>query len=214
MSCCSTFRDLESCESKICCQTKGFCDNFSCCPLPCMTKNVLRKIVIFIGLLYLIISLLPVSYYITHNIIPKVLLQDPSDLKDLQQLSTLSVGILVALLINFILNLVFLMGVEVKLARLSFLLLWLGIAILCKILCSVGLIWLTFTGLGKVASTMLERQKSQAANVHGDLPTNTNMTSNYVFLGFVFLVISSVVITFCVYSIVMIIRMYKRRIKN
>ena len=214
MCCCSTLRDLESCESKICCQAKGFCDHFSCCQLPCMTKNVLRKIVILIGLLYLLISFLPVSYYITHNIIPKVLLQDPSDLKELQQLSTLSVGILIVLLINFILNLVFLMGVEVKLARQSFLLLWMGIGILCKVLCGIGLIWLTFTGLGKIASTMLEVQKSETAKAQGDLKTDTNMTSNYVFLGFVFLVISCVVITFCIYSIVMIIRMYKRRMKN
>ena len=214
MSCCSSLRDLESCEARICCQTKGFCDNFEFCQLPCMTKNCLRNIVIFFGVLYLIISFLPVSYYITHNIIPKVLLQDPGDLKDLQQLSTLSVGILIILLVNFLLNLVFLWGVEVKLARQSFLLIWLGLSILTLCMCGIGLIWLTFTGLGKAASSMLEGQKKETIDANGDVKSGTNMTTNYVVLGFVFLVISSLVITFCIYSIIMVVRMYKRRMKR
>ena len=214
MACCSNLRDLEACEAKICCLTKGFCDNFNCCQLPCMTKNCLRKIVIFIGILYLIISFLPVSYYIIHNIIPKVLLQDPSDLKDLQQLSTLSIEVLIILLINFILNLIFLWGVEVKLARQSFLLTWLVLSIVTVVLCGIGIICLTFMGLGKIASIMLERKKATTTEANGDIKTDTNMTSSYVFLGFVFLVISSLVITFCSYSIIVIVRMYKRRIKN
>ena len=163
--CCLTLHDIELCESKICCQGNG--NNTSGCDSPCMTRTVLRNIVVVVGILYLIISLLPVSYYILHAIIPKILLQNPNDLQDLQQLSSLSVGIIIALLVNVFLNLAFLIGVDAKLARTPFLFTWMGISIGCVVLHGIGLIWLTYTGLGKAASTFLEKQKSET-KIQGD----------------------------------------------
>ena len=54
--------DVETFEAKICCHAK---DNQNTgCRLPCMSNAILRNVVVTIGSMYLIVSLLPVSYYI------------------------------------------------------------------------------------------------------------------------------------------------------
>lgn len=173
--------DLESFESKICCQTE------SCigCRLTCMTKDILRKSVVGIGSVYLIISLLPVSYYIMHALIPKIILQNPQqDLQDLQ-LTTLSIGVIIALFINLLLNLAFLMGVEMKLVRKACLIVWLIISTCCITIHGSGLIWCTYAGLGSVASTILNKRKTES-ETKGDQYFQHLYHSLYSVLGQIF----------------------------
>ena len=150
--------DVETFEAKICCHAK---DNQNTgCRLPCMSNAILRNVVVTIGSMYLIVSLLPVSYYILHTIIPKVLLTDPSkDLRDIQQLSTLSVGMISALLVNLFFNVGFLIGVEIKLKRQIFLVLWMITSILCIVFHGIACIYLTYVGMGSSASNILEKRK-------------------------------------------------------
>ena len=125
-----------------------------------MSSAILRNVVVTIGSMYLIASLLPVSYYILHTIIPKVLLTDPAkDLRDIQQLSTLSVGMISALLVNLFFNVGFLIGVEIKLKRQIFLVMWMITSIFCIVFHGVACIYLTYVGLGSCASNILEKRK-------------------------------------------------------
>ena len=162
MCCCSaTCNNLLSCELALCCQTESI-RNITGCHLPCMTKDILRKIVIVIGSFYLIVSLLPVSYYIMHALIPKIILENPQqDLEDLQ-LSNLSIGVIIALLINLFLNVAFVAGVIHKIVRKCFLIIWMIISIICIALHGSGLIYCTYAGLGSVASTLLNKRRNKS----------------------------------------------------
>ena len=125
-----------------------------------MSSAILRNVVVTIGSMYLIASLLPVSYYILHTIIPKVLLTDPAkDLRDIQQLSTLSVGMISALLVNLFFNVGFLIGVEIKLKRQIFLVMWMITSIFCIVFHGIACIYLTYVGMGSSASNILEKRK-------------------------------------------------------
>ena len=150
--------DVERLESKICWHAKG--NQNTSCRLPCMSSAILRNVVVTIGSMYLIASLLPVSYYILHTIIPKVLLTDPAkDLRDIQQLSTLSVGMISALLVNLFFNVGFLIGVEIKLKRQIFLVMWMITSIFCIVFHGIACIYLTYVGMGSSASNILEKRK-------------------------------------------------------
>ena len=170
---------VETFESKICWRAKG--NQNTSCRLPCMSSAILRNVVVTIGSMYLIASLLPVSYYILHTIIPKVLLTDPAkDLRDIQQLSTLSVGMIIALLVNLFFNVGFLIGVEIKLKRQIFLVMWMITSIFCIVFHGIACIYLTYVGMGSSASNILEKRKIEKETQGNKyFPTVYHLMSNF-----------------------------------
>ena len=163
--CCPSECDLESCESQICCQTKGCC-NTGCRPA-CLTSQILRSCVVAIGSIYLITSLFPVSYYLAHAFLPKISGQSPQkDLQDLQ-MSKKSIAFIMVLVINLIFNFTFLVGAVNTLRRQRWLIQWMIVSIISIIFNGLVLEWCVYTGILGYADQFAVNEKTKGESGAG-----------------------------------------------